>query len=264
MAKAIHVQALVTQRCNAICDYCDKAVGLAKMPDIEMTAALMRHYVDQVIQEGVIVSRITLSGGEPILNKELQDIIYEASRLPGLLNGRVLTNDLAKTKEQRGTYDMPEPFHWSPSPLDDPYNPTSGKNQRGIRYRNRTHVKYFVSPADIGVEANFENCTVKSHCGKGLDNNGWSMCGQAPILGRILGVDPYPQEGTILERVNKPIPEICRHCRYGVAKGQKHLVDEYPGDISPTFAEAFSQKPRPDFRPVQLGVRQLVEAGSPS
>lgn len=243
-----HVQVLVTQRCNAVCLHCDKAVGLARLSDIEMTEVKMSEFVDRILYEKFNVVRLSLSGGEPVVNKELQGIINQAARIPTLHICRVLTNALQSTQEKRDAIQFPDDrFIWNPSPLDDTTDPKSGKNTRGVRYRNHIHVPFFVSPADLGLEAKFENCTVKNFCGKGLDNNGWSMCGQAPILGRILGIDPYPKHGTIKQKVRTPIEEICRHCIYGMdlnkTEKKRLLLSHQDNPISPTFRKAFERPP---------------------
>ena len=192
MRGQLRLQILVTQRCNAVCLHCDKAVGYAKLPDIEMTAELMREFVDEAIAEGITFDRVSLSGGEPIVNKELQGIINEVARIPGMTWCRVLTNVLDSTKKKRLGIKFPDRrFKWTESPIDDTANPKSGKNMPGVRYRDRVHHPFWISPADLGIEATYHNCNIRNVCGRGLDNSGYSICGQAPILGRILGIDPY-------------------------------------------------------------------------
>ncbi len=246
------LQILITQRCNAICLHCDKAVGLANMPDMEMTTKQMRQYVDQILAEKFPTGRLSITGGEPIVSRHLQGILYEVARLP-VPKIRVYTNDLNSTREKREAIELPDDrFVWNPSPLDDLDNPLSGKNKKkdadgkAIRYRQRTHTPFWISPADIGIESKWEYCTVKDFCGKGLDGMGFSMCGQAPIIGRVLGINPYPKEGTILEKVLKPVEEICKHCIYGMDMGKgdkKKLLLSYGIEQSDTFARAFEGKP---------------------
>lgn len=259
----MRIQVITTQRCNAICDYCDKAVGLAKLTDMELTAAQMRVAVQQSIDTGMRITQVTLSGGEPVLNTELQGIIYACLGLPDLLKVRVLTNDMPITLAKRDTIELPdERFRWTKAPLDDPMDYKSGKNKPGVRYRDRVHVPFWVSPADIGAEANWANCTIKNHCGRGLDSSGWSMCGQAGILGRVLGINPYDPNKPANEQVNTPVEEICRHCQYGmVVKGKakkKIAAAVAAGEMEPiskTFVDAFAQFERePVTYDIALGV----------
>jgi hypothetical protein len=187
-----------------------------------------------MIEDGHTVSRCTLSGGEPLLNGEIQEIIYEADRLPGLRNGRVLTNDICKDGVRK-TLKLPRRWHWVPAPIDDPSDKKSGKE---------VHVPFFISPADHGIEASWDNCSVRGYCGKGLDSHGFSMCGVAPTIGRIIGVNPYWQDG--LQPLRK-IEEICKHCIYGMSDRRstrrfcRRASNGKIEAISPTFAEGLKR-----------------------
>ena len=247
-AYRMRLQVIVTHRCNALCDHCDKAVGYSKFPDLkDMTVEMAKQRVDELLSQWstVRVSRVTISGGEPVLNRQLQGIIDEFSRLK--CRGRVLTNDMPVTLELRDAITLPVNWAWAPSPLDDPEDMKSGKNKPGVRWRNRVHTPFWVSPADEGIESKYEQCGVKYFCGKGLDSGGFSMCGQAPIIGRLLGIDPYmPNEPDILTQVITPKPEICKHCQYGLSKRNVKWIRNRVNDgkitaISPTFAQAFEQ-----------------------
>lgn len=236
------VQVLVTQRCNAVCENCDKAVGLARMPDMEMTSEDMGRYVDQMLAERFPVTHVSVSGGEPVVNRELQGILWEIARLRAR-KVRVYSNGLTSTQERRDSITLPdERFAWKVSPLDDVDDPTSGKNViPDDRSRRHVHLPCWTSPADVGVESSFWSCTVKCFCGKGLDKNDWTMCGQAPILGRVLGIDPYTQADTIREKVLTPIQEICRHCPWGIVAGKKakqQFFRKHNG-MSKTYRRAF-------------------------
>jgi len=247
----MRLQVIVTQRCNAVCDYCDKAVGLAKLSDMELTAAMMRDAVRKCVRDDMRVRRVTLSGGEPILNVELQGIIDALLGLPELAKVRVLTNDMNVSRAAREKITFPdERFHWRPSPLDDVDNPYSGKNNPvNDRVKNRVHYPFWISPEDVGLEATFEKCSIKWRCGRGVDSSGFSMCGQAGIMGRVLGVDPYPDdpEANVKDHVLKPVQEICRHCKYGLTKaeGKQFIKDTNDGTIpfwmSPTYERAFAK-----------------------
>ena len=225
-----------------ISDHCDKAVGYAKLAGLEMTAALTERAVAQVKEQHHRFLRVTISGGEPVLNRELQGIVDAAARMPGNKEGRLLTNDLPATAKLREKITLPENWHWVAAPLDDPSNPLSGKSDPTARPSGRVHWPYFVSPADIGLDATWEKCETRGWCGKGLSPGGWSMCGQAPILGKLFGVETEKWDvPNIQAHVNTPIPEICRHCIYGLARGEQNEMrrawqrGELP-DVSPSFA----------------------------
>lgn len=242
------IECNITYRCNARCWGCNKAVGLAAFEDGDMTLDQMRRAVDQLTEQKVKVQRFTFCGGEPVLHRDLQDMIYEVDRLPTLGKGRVLTNDMPVTKGLRDKINLPKRFRWVPAPLDDPDDHQSGKNDPKKRNKKRIHHPFWISPHDIGEEASFENCTVRGWCGIGLDSKGWGMCGKARMLGELLGVDPMMTEGCIEDHVATPFEDICKHCQYGM-KGRsgptlifkKYQSGEIDFDISPTFEKAFAQ-----------------------
>ncbi len=256
----IRIECNITQRCNARCDHCNKAVGYADGALKDMTLDQIRRAVDQLIDQKIMVKRFTFCGGEPILHPDLQEMIYEVARLVpyGLQWGRVLTNDLNQSKKLRSKIDLPRKFTWVPNPLDDPNDPLSGKNDPTKRGNKRFHLPFWISPHDVGIESKFDNCTTKGWCGIGLDAEGWSMCGKATLMGKLLGIDPTMKEGDLMKHFHTPIEDICKHCQYGVG-GKRHRVGKKRGmrddmvkifekwesgeieSISKTWEEAFSR-----------------------
>ncbi len=243
----MRLQVIVTHRCNAICDYCDKAVGLVHIHDMDMTEDMMREAARRSVRDNMQIKRITLSGGEPIMNVELQGIINACCDFPQMAKVRVLTNDMNLTREKREAITFPdERFWWQPSPLDDIDDPFSGKNNvDNDRVRKRIHHPFWISPDDLGMKSSWRRCGIKNHCGRGLDAGGFSMCGQAGIMGRILGIDPYNHdpEADTLKHVMTPINEICKHCRYGLGKvaGKKFRDDTLDGTIPPDISSTWQK-----------------------
>jgi len=241
----IRIESNVTFRCNAICTHCNKSVGLAKFDKTDMTVDQMRRAVDQLIEQNIIVQRFTFCGGEPILNKNLQGLINEVTRLKPRTYGRVLSNGLNSTQKARDKIKLPRRFRWIINPLDDLDDPLSGKNDKT---KNKwRHLPFWISPADIGMNARFKYCRVKKHCGIGLDSTGFSMCGKAVMFGKLFGIDPTMKEGDIEKHVKTGIEDICKHCQYGL----KHrsyiyrIADRYEAGeldgISETFKKVFKQ-----------------------
>ena len=259
-ARAIRIECNVTYKCNAVCTHCNKAVGLAKFRNADMTPDQMRRAVAQLIEQKIRVVRFTFCGGEPIAHPQLQELINEADRLPGVKYGfRVLTNGLKSSEEARAAIVLPKRFEWVVNALDDVDDPLSGKNNPHARPNRRYHTPFWVSPADLDLEAKFENCTVKGWCGIGLDSTGFQACGKMRMFGELLGVDGVSlREGDIMDHITKAVPEICKHCQYGLPgggtsgrrkkgmKGPAHDIDVAVrrGEmeaISPTFVKAFAQ-----------------------
>lgn len=258
----MRIECNITQRCNAVCEHCNKAVGLANGVLQDMTVDQMRRAVDQIIEQKLPVKRFTFCGGEPIMHPQLQELLNEVARIPRppLKIIRVLTNGLRKYALKRSAITLPDDrFHWIENPLDDIDDPLSGKNDPKQRPNRRYHLPFWISPADAGYESTFENCTVRSWCGIGLDYSGWSMCGKAALMGTLLGIDPCIRNGDIAAHVATPIPEICRHCQYGMEgktgrQGQRkhgpvyeierrHKEGELPS-VSETWQAAFDRHAR--------------------
>lgn len=243
----IRIECNVTQRCNARCDHCNKAVGYSDNLFPDMTLKQMRLAVDLLIEQRIHVTRFTFCGGEPILHQDLQAMVFEVARLPGLRRGRLLTNDMPVTQAKRDAIELPPHFRWVKQPLDDPTDPYSGKNKKDGRANKRYHLPFWISPKDLGIQSTFEECSIRTWCGIGLDALGFSMCGKATMLARLLEQrDVARWDGDIGEHVLTPIHSICDHCQYGCTRSTQHeIYDRHQSGelqaISETFEEAFSR-----------------------
>jgi len=77
------------------------------------------------------------------------------------------------------------------------------------------------------------------------------MCGVAPTIGRIIGVDPYWNDGLHPKR---KLEEICKHCIYGMPgeskkvrrNNQANLIKRamQDGPISKTYQEGVKRHRR--------------------
>lgn len=94
----------LTERCNLRCQYCMPAEGIELTPSSELLSN------DEIIRLANIfvtsgVDKIRLTGGEPTIRKDIEDICLELSNLKGLktlamtTNGIVLAKKLPKLKE---------------------------------------------------------------------------------------------------------------------------------------------------------------------
>lgn len=81
----------VTDRCNMRCLYCMPAEGLEWMPreDI-LTFEEIRRVVKLSAELGVRKIRVT--GGEPLLRKGVEDLVYTLSQVPGIQTVSMTTN----------------------------------------------------------------------------------------------------------------------------------------------------------------------------
>lgn len=94
----------LTERCNLRCQYCMPAEGVELTPTPKvLTKIEILRLADLFVSSGV--NKIRLTGGEPTVRKDIEDICYELSSLKGLktlsmtTNGIVLARKLPKLKE---------------------------------------------------------------------------------------------------------------------------------------------------------------------
>jgi cyclic pyranopterin phosphate synthase len=87
----LNLRISITQRCNFRCDYCHKeGEGCSRGISEEMT-------VDEIVRIARIaisldISRIKLTGGEPLMRKDLCDIVKGIAAIPGLNDLSLTTN----------------------------------------------------------------------------------------------------------------------------------------------------------------------------
>ena len=87
----LNLRISITQRCNFRCDYCHKeGEGCSRGECEEMT-------VDEIVRIARIavslgISRIKLTGGEPLIRKDLCEIVSGISVIPGLKDLSMTTN----------------------------------------------------------------------------------------------------------------------------------------------------------------------------
>ncbi|KAL8495889.1 hypothetical protein ACS0TY_019856 [Phlomoides rotata] len=94
----------LTERCNLRCHYCMPAEGveLTQGPQL-LTQSEIVHLADLFVRSGV--TKIRLTGGEPTIRKDIDEICSQLSNLKGLktlsmtTNGIVLANKLPRLKE---------------------------------------------------------------------------------------------------------------------------------------------------------------------
>ncbi|KAK8962818.1 hypothetical protein KSP40_PGU003435 [Platanthera guangdongensis] len=94
----------LTERCNLRCQYCMPADGVELSQKSQLlTSAEIVRLANLFVSSGV--DKIRLTGGEPTLRKDIEEICFQLSSLEGLktlamtTNGLVLTKKLPKLKE---------------------------------------------------------------------------------------------------------------------------------------------------------------------
>ncbi|XP_014498498.1 GTP 3',8-cyclase, mitochondrial isoform X2 [Vigna radiata var. radiata] len=88
----------LTERCNLRCQYCMPAEGveLTPSPQILTNTEILR-LANLFVSSGV--TKIRLTGGEPTVRKDIEDICLELSNLKGLRTLSMTTNGIALTRK---------------------------------------------------------------------------------------------------------------------------------------------------------------------
>ncbi len=94
----------VTDRCNLRCTYCMGAEGVKQIPHREI---LTYEEILQVVEAGAAlgIRKIRLTGGEPLVRKDLAGLVQKISQVPGIedlaltTNGILLPRDASSLKQ---------------------------------------------------------------------------------------------------------------------------------------------------------------------
>lgn len=84
-----------TNRCQAKCVHCSAASNMARKDKKDLTTEEFKNLVDQALDLGVV--NVTLSGGEPLMRKDILEIISHVD--PGRANCMMFTNGMGLTRE---------------------------------------------------------------------------------------------------------------------------------------------------------------------
>ncbi|MDL9937812.1 GTP 3',8-cyclase MoaA [Gordonia sp. ABSL1-1] len=95
----------VTDRCNLRCTYCMPADGLDWMPGDKLLSTEEMIRVLTVAVRDLGVERIRFTGGEPLLRRDLEDIISAIAALENRPEIAMTTNGLGLTRRARGLAD---------------------------------------------------------------------------------------------------------------------------------------------------------------
>jgi len=93
----LNLRVAITRRCNLRCQYCHME-GEEKLSDnaeTEMTVDEIVHIVR--IAVGLGISRVKLTGGEPLMRKDVVEIIKDIAAIPGLADLSMTTNGVLLT-----------------------------------------------------------------------------------------------------------------------------------------------------------------------
>lgn len=84
----------LTDRCNLRCRYCMPEEGIEKKEHADMLSLEQIARVVRIASETAGISKIRLTGGEPLVRKGIHDLIHQISRLPGIEEVSLTTNGI--------------------------------------------------------------------------------------------------------------------------------------------------------------------------
>lgn len=215
-----------TQRCFNRCKWCDRGVGLIRIPNSDVTygqvLSALRILRKWLANRGAVLRKIKVGGGEPCLNpniREILDLICRTRFVPRL---QLMSN-------------------W---PSDDLLYSHPKLTQKRSPVESKWHYPVFISPVDIGLEVNpadFPKCEKLSKCGIAFDSYGFTFCAISGTLGRLLGINPYSRAPRHEMDWN-----ICRHCIETLGWRRAYEVGDQAdrGEIkepSPTYAAGIAR-----------------------
>jgi hypothetical protein len=220
MTKVKNFEFEITYRCNVVCKFCNRLLGVIDLPDSDLTTEQVERYCDQLIANDWLPEKIKLSGGEPRMHPQLDEIkaIIERKLKPKTL--WTLTNDTPETV----SLPYPTDHKWHGNPLP-----------------KQNHDPFLISPVDAGLtkNQNIPRCKIRRICGRAVDAYGFSFCPVAPMLGRLLRINPYSSEPCTEQNV-----DICKHCPDSLPEEDRQelyqiaLAGNYP---SKTFKEGLKK-----------------------
>jgi hypothetical protein len=214
-----------TYRCNTVCKHCNRLLGVIDLPDSDLTPTQTAYACCRLRETRFWPDKVKFSGGEPRLNPYLQIIVRIVKEQLEPDKTWVLTNgsDELNVRKPRGTL-------WGTNPLP-----------------KTNHDPFLVSPVQAGLDdrAMMHACTIRSECGFAFDAHGFTSCPLAPMLGRLLRINPY-----------SPYPifdqdhEICRHCPHSLRAADQHKIfawakkaGNYPSPIFKAGLLAYRTRP---------------------
>ena len=95
----LNLRVSVTQRCNLRCPYCHREGEVAN-PSTEMTKDEIVRIVGVAV--GLGISRVKLTGGEPLVRSDISDIVKGISSLRGLRDLSMTTNGTSLASRAKG------------------------------------------------------------------------------------------------------------------------------------------------------------------
>jgi GTP 3',8-cyclase len=92
-----YLRVSLTERCNLRCGYCMPEEGVELTPDVKLLTA---DEVERLVRvfAGAGVDKVRLTGGEPTVRRDLEDIVKRVAAVPGIVDVSITTNGVTLAK----------------------------------------------------------------------------------------------------------------------------------------------------------------------
>lgn len=189
----------VTYKCNTVCKYCNRLLGVIALPDSDLTPGQTAYACQLLRETRYWPTKIKFSGGEPRMNPYLDEIVAIVKQMLDPEKCWILTNGSDELPKERVTGAL-----WGTNPLP-----------------KQNHDPFLCSPIDAGMQDQLKihACTIRSECGYSFDAHGFSFCPLAPLLGRLLRINPYRPVPTFDQQES-----ICAHCPHALPEEPKQQL----------------------------------------
>jgi hypothetical protein len=217
----------ITYRCQNRCDNCGTLCTQAPCDFGDLSLEDIERFIKETIDEKHQWGLITLTGGEPTLHPDFEEICdllcdYKAKNNPGM-GFQVVTNGYGRITEECMAYAK-----------------SKGMGV-GLAYkagRNRClYVPVNDSPSDNGVPFTL-GCNISQDCGPDFNFLGWYECTPTAAAARVFNYEPIGK--TLHEFLEKTrsdsyIPVHCKHCAHSWPERKREMAQV----TSPTWQKAF-------------------------
>lgn len=195
----LNLRISVTQKCNMRCPYCHREGE--DYPSTVMSAEEIVHIVKIALSLGI--SRVKLTGGEPLLRKDILDIVEDIAKLRGLRNLSMTTNGtfleaMAKDLKMKGLNRVNVSL---PTLNPETYRNIMGGNLRDAIEGVRAAVEAELHPVKL-------NMLILKNVNEREVEKMIQFAEQTMTILQLIELEPLNLSGTYYERYHRDLNEI--------------------------------------------------------
>ena len=208
------VELCVTYRCNVKCANCSNLCTQAPKNDGDLTPEDVRRFLDDSIEHNHKWGMITIHGGEPVLNPQIDEICrilasYKHAQNPGCVLW-LLTNNSSPEVKRRVTE------------MHTKYNiPLGISTKKGTNADGKgnpiEYVPVNISAKDLGIDYD-KGCFQTSNCGVCYNYMGYFGCSPMAAAARVFGYEPVARsiKNFTRDKIMEAFNMHCGHCGFSI------------------------------------------------